>query len=266
MSHSILIFDSGVGGLPIAAHIRRLCPLARLIYGADTAAFPYGALSQEALITRSVAVIGQWIERYEPQLVVIACNTASTLILPALRAQFAAIPFVGTVPAIKPAAALTRSGLISVLATPGTVQRDYTQQLIHTHAQHAQVTLVGSTALAPWAEAKMRGEPVDVSLIVGAIAPAFTQQDERRTDVVVLACTHYPLLLDEFRACAPWPVEWIDPAPAIAQRTYTLLETLPEASSVRHDDEAVITSEVAPPGLQRCMAAYGFSKITPLKQ
>jgi glutamate racemase len=127
------------------------------------------------------------------------------------------------VPAIKPAAARTRSGLISVLATPGTIERDYTRGLIESFAREASVMLVGSARLASIAEAFMRGEDVADGGIAGEIAPAFIEANGRRTDTVVLACTHYPLLLDRFERLAPWPVRWIDPAPAIARRVVELV-------------------------------------------
>ncbi len=141
--------------------------------------------------------------------------------LPALRARFS-IPFVGTVPAIKPAAEQSRTRHVAVLATPGTVKRDYTQELIRSFAGDCRVTLVGSTRLAGLAESHLRGEAVDDAAIAAEIAPCFPP-DEARTDVVVLGCTHYPLLLDAFRRLAPWPVAWLDPAPAIARRVVQLI-------------------------------------------
>ena len=133
---------------------------------------------------------------HRPDIVVVACSTASTLALPGLRSTYPDLPFVGVVPAIKPAAHASRSGLISVLATRGTVARDYTQALVREHAADCEVTLVGSARLAPIAEAAMRGEPVDEATLAAEMAPCFVEKDGRRTDAVVLACTHYPLLLD----------------------------------------------------------------------
>jgi glutamate racemase len=154
--------------------------------------------------------------------VVLACNTASTVALSALRAAFA-VPFVGTVPAIKPAAAITRSGLVSVLATPGTVAREYTHTLIEKYALGARVTLVGAANLAELAEGYASGEPVSDAAIAREVAPCFVEDGSARTDVVVLGCTHYPLLLDRLDALSPWPVTWLDPAPAIARRIANVL-------------------------------------------
>lgn len=219
---TILVFDSGLGGLTVLREVMRQRPDADIVYAADDAAFPYGRLAEPALVDRVLSVMERLVDRFHPDLVVIACNTASTLVLPALRARFA-IPFVGTVPAVKPAAERTRSGLISVLATPGTVARDYTHGLIERYAAGCEVTLVGATRLAGLAEAALKGEPVEDAAITAEIAPCFVAKDGRRTDVVTLACTHYPLLLPRLQRLAPWPVDWIDPAPAIARRTAQLL-------------------------------------------
>jgi glutamate racemase len=220
MSHApkILVFDSGLGGLTVFAEVARLRPDAHLVYAADDAGFPYGALTEAVLVARVQTVIGRLIAHVAPDAVVIACNTASTLVLPHLRAAFPDMPFIGTVPAVKPAAEQSRSGLISVLATPGTVARDYTKELIKTYAAHCKVTLVGSTKLASLAEAVMQGVMLPDRAIAEEIAPCFVTEGEAHTDCVVLACTHYPLLLPRFEKLAPWPVEWIDSAPAIARR------------------------------------------------
>jgi glutamate racemase len=219
----ILVFDSGLGGLTVYSRIAELRPSASYVYCADDAGFPYGSWKEPALIERVAQVMEKLIAEHRPDMVVIACNTASTLVLPQLRARWPALPFIGTVPAIKPAAERSRSHMISVLGTPGTVARDYTQKLIAEFAGHCRVILVGSSALARLAEAHMRGESVCDEDIASEIAPCFNEVDGARTDTVVLACTHYPLLVDEFRRLAPWPVEWIDPAPAIARRVDQLL-------------------------------------------
>ena len=219
----ILVFNSGIGGLMVLAAIRAALPAARCVYVADDAAFPYGDWEEAALRDRIVALMGDLIGEHDPAVVIVACNTASTLVLPALRERFA-VPFVGTVPAVKPAAEQTRSGVVAVLATPGTMKRDYTRELIRSFAGHCHVRLVGAPALAAQAEALMRGEPVDRALIAEQIAPCFVEIDGKRTDIVVLACTHYPFLADILAELAPWPVTWLDPAPAIARRVATVLE------------------------------------------
>ncbi|SEP04048.1 glutamate racemase [Methylobacterium sp. ap11] len=218
----VLVFDSGLGGLTVLAEVRRARPDAKLVYAADDAAFPYGALPEDVVLSRVLAVMERLIALHAPDLVVIACNTMTTLVLPALRGRFA-VPFVGTVPAIKPAATATRSGLVSVLATPGTVRREYTRDLIETYAGACAVTLVGATGLAALAEAELSGLPVADEDVLAEIAPCFVETPAGRTDVVVLGCTHYPLLLARYARIAPWPVTWIDPAPAVARRMVQLL-------------------------------------------
>jgi glutamate racemase len=221
----ILLFDSGMGGLTVARAVRAQVPSANLLYAADNAAFPYGAWDEPTLVARIVDVMGVLIERTAPDLIVIACNTASTLALAALRERHR-VPFVGTVPAIKPAAVQTKSGMIGVLATPGTAQREYTRALIDTYAYHCKVFLHGAKRLAEIAEAKLKGQPADREALRAEIAPVFRRRNGKLTDVVVLACTHYPLLLDELTAAAPWPVTFIDPAPAIARRVAEVLRTV----------------------------------------
>jgi glutamate racemase len=226
----ILLFDSGMGGLTVARAMRAELPAAELIYAADNAAFPYGGWDEPILVSRIVEVVGALIARVKPDLVVIACNTASTLALAALRQKYQ-IPFVGTVPAIKPAAAQTKSGMIGVLATPGTAQREYTRALIDTYAYHCRVFLHGAKRLAEIAEAKLRGQRFDPEEVRAEIAPVFRKREGKLTDVVVLACTHYPLLLDELTNAAPWPVTFIDPAPAIARRAAEVLKSQFSAST-----------------------------------
>lgn len=213
----VLVFDSGVGGLSVARAIRAELPGLAIRYVADLAGFPYGDWDPQRLTSHCVALIGDLARAQPPCAVVIACNTASTLILPPLRAALD-VPVVGTVPAIKPAAASTRTGVVAVLATPGTVRRDYTFDLIAQFAPDVAITLVGARRLARLAEEHMAGHPPDPAALAAEIAPCFVEKNGRRTDVIVLACTHYPLLLPELQAVAPWPVAWIDPAPAIARR------------------------------------------------
>lgn len=224
-SPTILVFDSGLGGLTVLREVVAARPDAHYVYVADDAFFPYGHHSEDEIIARVVPLMGELIGTHDPDLVVIACNTASTLVLSHLRAAYS-VPFVGTVPAIKPACARSKTRRVSVLGTKGTVRREYTKALIRDFAQGCEVTLVGSPELASLAERELSAHPISDGDILAELTPCFVGDATdagARTDTVVLACTHYPLLLDRLERLAPWPVDWIDPAPAIARRVSDLL-------------------------------------------
>lgn len=261
MRARILLFDSGMGGLTVARAVAAQLPAARLIYAADNAAFPYGAWNEDALARRIVGVVGALIARCDPHIAVIACNTASTIALAQLREAYK-LPFVGTVPAIKPAAAQTKSGIIGVLATPGTVVREYTQSLIRTYAQGCEVVLHGAGRLAKMAENKLRGHGIDLAMLREEIAPVFREHQGKRTDVVVLGCTHYPLLIDDIATVAPWPVDYIDPAPAIARRAADVLDETPRHETLDFPEHGTVLLTSAQKGteLLAAYAAMGFQK------
>jgi glutamate racemase len=254
---TILVFDSGVGGLTVFREIKTALPGAAYVYIADDAGFPYGDKPEAALIDRILPVIGAAIAQHAPDLVVIACNTASTLALAHLRAKFS-VPFVGTVPAIKPACAQSKARRVAVLGTKATVSLEYTRALIREFSAGCDVGLVGSSHLATYAEAELAGTPVADDAIKAEIAPCFIDAEGRRTDTVVLACTHYPLLTARFRSVAPWPVEWLDPAPAIARRVVDLIGPRPQ-SNAPVPARMIFTSGRAPaPALARTLAGFDF--------
>ena len=259
----ILMFDSGVGGLTVLREARVLMPDRRFVYVADDAAFPYGNWEEPALKAHILDLFGRLLDRFRPEISVIACNTASTLVIDALRERFPGETFVGTVPAIKPAAERTQSGLVSVLATPGTVKRQYTRDLIRQWASKCHVRLVGSVNLASLAEVYVREGFVDEEAVRAEIAPCFIEQDAQRTDIVVLACTHYPFLVNRMRKTAPWPVDWIDPAEAIARRALSLLEPSQEGDdngvSSYGYDPAIFTSGRPDFSTARLMQGFGLT-------
>jgi glutamate racemase len=254
---TILVFDSGLGGLTVFREVAKARPDARFVYVADDAAFPYGDMAEEALITRILHVVGKAIAEHKPDLIVVACNTASTLALTELRARYK-VPFVGTVPAIKPACALSKTRRVAVLGTQGTVHREYTHALIREFASGCEVALVGSSKLAAFAEAELAGAPMSDADIAAEIAPCFAEHDGRRTDTVVLACTHYPLLTARFAAVAPWLVDWIDPAPAIARRVADLLHEHPAGTGAAAPQIAFTSQQNPPAALAKSLAVYGF--------
>lgn len=218
----ILIFDSGAGGLSVAQKIVKNLPSAHIIYAADNAFYPYGLKEDSALTDRIVKQVELWHRKVKPDLVVIACNTASTLALDTLRAEFTC-PFVGVVPAIKPAALLTNTGVIGVLATPATISRTYTQELIDDFAQHHEVILFGSDVIVEVAEEKLASGKTDIHRLNKELKLFFERPNGDKIDTVVLACTHFPLIKPEMAELADENIQWIDSGQAIANRVTSLI-------------------------------------------
>lgn len=218
-----IVFDSGVGRLSVFDCIAGALPGLRLLYVADNAFFPYGTKDEAALVARVRDLLAELTARLHPDLIVIACNTASTVALPAVRASLT-VPIVETVPAIKPAAQTSITRVIGLLGTPGTVKRQYTQALIDQFAPDCTVLRHGSAELVELAERKLRGESVRAAAIQRALAGLIGQRGGERIDTVVLACTHFPLLAGELAASAPRPLHWIDSGAAIARRVASLLD------------------------------------------
>lgn len=224
----LLIFDSGVGGLSIFNAVRARLPALAIDYVSDNAAFPYGTKPEAELVQRVSLVLHALEKKLAPDLMVVACNTASTVALPKIRDSLDT-GVVGVVPAIKPAAERSRSKVIGLLATPGTVARDYTRQLIEEFAVHCEVISVGSSELVELAEAKLYGDKVPTGQIASILAPFAEHPLAAKLDITILGCTHFPLLLEELKAAFFKPVEWIDSGAAIAARVDSLLKLEPAA-------------------------------------
>ncbi|QHM96928.1 glutamate racemase [Kosakonia sacchari] len=259
---SVLVFDSGVGGLSVYDEIRHLLPDLHYIYAFDNVAFPYGEKSEAFIVERVVEIVAAVQAQYPLALAVIACNTASTVSLPALRETFS-FPVVGVVPAIKPAARLTANGVVGLLATRGTVKRPYTHELISRFANECRIEMLGSAELVVLAEAKLHGEAVSLDELRHILRPWLRMKEP--PDTVVLGCTHFPLLQDELLQVLPEGTRLIDSGAAIARRTAWLLEH--EAPDAKSSDENIaycmaLTPETAQllPVLQR----YGFKKLEKL--
>lgn len=213
----IVIFDSGVGGLSVYKEVHQVLPDCQYIYCFDNAAFPYGELDSQVLIERCSTIVSHFVKQFNADLVIIACNTASTIVLSRLREQLS-IPVVGVVPAIKPAARLSEKKVIGLLATPATVERDYTKELIAQYAQDCEVLMLGSTRLVEMGEKKVRGETIDLVELDAILQPWIGH-----IDCVVLGCTHFPLLRDEIAQVFANKVKVIDSGRAIAKRVVQLL-------------------------------------------
>lgn len=218
----LLFFDSGVGGLSVVAPVRTLLPRAPVVYAADSAGFPYGTKEEGEIAARVPALLGRLVERHRPRLVVIACNTASTIALPAVRAALD-VPVVGTVPAIKPAAELTRTRVIGVLGTEATVRQPYVDDLAARFAGDCLVLRHGSARLVQLAEEALGGRTPAADAVAAEVRGLTGQPGGERIDVIVNACTHFPLLGDALAAAAPG-VRFVDGGPGIARRVAHLTQ------------------------------------------
>ena len=254
----ILFFDSGVGGLSVLSPARELLPTAPIVYAADSAGFPYGKRSEEELADRVPALLTRLAERFEPRLIVIACNTASTIALDHARAALD-IPIVGTVPAIKPAAELSRSRVIGVLGTQATVRQPYVDDLAARFAADCTIHRHGSPELVELAEAKLRGEDVAVERVRAAIEPLVAAGPG--IDVMVLACTHFPLLDAEIAAAFP-KIARIDGAAGIARRIAHL--TAGQAWPDSAPPGIALFTAPAPAELHPALARFGLTEIRAL--
>ena len=254
----LLFFDSGVGGLSVLGPTRELLPNAAIVYAADNAGFPYGKRSDADLAERVPALLGRLIERFHPRLAVIACNTASTIALDHARAALD-IPIVGTVPAIKPAAERSKSRVIGVLGTEATVRQPYVDDLSARFAADCTVIRHGSPELVELAEAKLAGSDISIEAVREAIAPMIAQPRGDEMDVMVLACTHFPLLAKEIAAAYP-DIDQVDGGPGIARRIAYLTQgqlwldaPLPGVA---------VFTKAPPPSLGNALGRFGIEEVS----
>ena len=261
MSAPILVFDSGVGGLSVLAPIRALLPGLGIVYAADNAGFPYGTKSEAEIAARVPALLGRLVERVRPALVVIACNTASTIALPHVRAALD-LPVVGTVPAIKPAAERSVTRVIGVLGTAATVRQPYVDRLSAEFASDCRVLRHGSARLVEIAEARLAGETVEVADVAAELAGLTGQPDGERIDTVVLACTHFPLLADLLAAAAPQPLAFVDGGAGIARRVAHLLGASAGEGSPPPGRAIFTRSDAHVAALAPALAGFGLSAVS----
>ncbi len=257
----LLFFDSGVGGLSVLGPTRALLPTAPIVYAADSAAFPNGTRSEAEIAARVPALLAQLVERFRPRLVVIACNTASTIALDTVRAALE-LPVVGTVPAIKPASEMSKSRVIGVLGTQATVRQPYVDDLATRFAADCTVIRHGSPELVELAEAKLAGEPVSVESVRVAAQPMFEADRGADIDVIVLACTHFPLLDEELREAFPG-VALVDGGPGIARRIAYLTREQPWPAEPS-PGLALFTGDPPNGPLLEALASYGLNEVRSL--
>lgn len=277
---TIAIFDSGVGGLTVYQEIVQQCPTHDCVFVSDNQAFPYGTKNAVELSERVIIAVAALVERYAPDLLVVACNTASTVMLPALRARYD-FPIVGVVPAVKPAASLTQSNVIGLLATPATIKRTYTNELIGEFAKHCEIVRVGSSELVQMAEDKLRGKAVEIATLEIILEPFL---NAKNLDTLVLACTHFPLLNNEIELVFKQKLDLgrqsiviVDSGAAIAKRVASLLNGVPverdrvdsyvqtSADTVgMSKSTAVFTQKIDDAKLIEHLSTQGFTKIQTL--
>lgn len=261
LSAPILIFDSGVGGLSVLGEVRKLVPDAPVIFAADTAGLPYGTRTEAEIAARVAGLLGRMSERFRPRLACIACNTASTIALGMVR-DVLRIPIVGTVPAIKPAAAMTRTGVIGLLGTGATIRQVYVDRLEAEFAGGKLLLRHACPALVSAAEAKLRGRAPDPSIFAEAIAGLRAMEGGERIDTIVLACTHFPLVKEELAAAAGPDVRFVDGNAGIARRIAFLMQGQSFARAM--PDLAIFTGEQADfAGLETALRHYGLERSEP---
>jgi glutamate racemase len=257
----LLFFDSGVGGLSVLGPTRTRLPNAPIVYVADSAGYPYGKRSEKEIASRVPALLGRMVERFKPRLAVIACNTASTIALDHVRSALD-LPVVGTVPAIKPAAELSKTRVIGVLGTEATVRQPYVDDLAARFAADCTVIRHGSPELVDLAEAKLAGEPVTAGDVRAAVQPMFDQPEADGMDVMVLACTHFPLLKEELAAAFP-RITTVDGGAGIARRIAYLTRDQPWPTS-RMQDIALFTGAPPERPLLSALARFGLDQVVAL--
>ena len=258
-SAPLLLFDSGVGGLSVLSAVRKLLPDAPVIYAADNGGYPYGPKSEAEVTARVCGLLGRMSERYRPRLICIACNTASTIALGMVR-DVLAVPIVGTVPAIKPAAELTRSGTIGLLGTEATIRQGYVDRMEAEFAAGKRLLRFAAGELVGAAEAKLRGHAVDPAIFARVVAGLRDQPGGSAIDTVVLACTHFPLLMPELAEAFGPQVRFVDGAAGIARRIAHLTHG---QSFVRQiPDFALYTrADASLPALGPALASFGLAQM-----
>ncbi|WP_150538247.1 glutamate racemase [Actinobacillus vicugnae] len=259
MKPTILLYDSGMGGLTIYDAIRQTLPNAHYLYCFDNAYFPYSERSENVLIEQAVKIVQKIAEKHPLDMVIVACNTASTVVLPALRSRFS-FPIVGTVPAIKPAAAISESKTIGLLATKGTVERPYVTELIEKYAKNCVVEKLGTTALVEIVEEKIRTGQVNLARLQEVIAE---WQTHPTLDTVILGCTHFPLVKQELQQMLPNVKYFIDPGNGIANRVSVLLQEFPSKNTQQNGENIAFCTKMDEEFAKRevIMQQWGFKRL-----
>ncbi|WP_457913649.1 glutamate racemase [Candidatus Gillettellia adelgis] len=259
---TVLVLDSGVGGLSVYQAVRQLLPELHYIYAFDNVAFPYGEKSAALITKRVLAITSAVQQRYPMVIVIIACNTASIISLSALRERFR-FPIVGVVPAIKPAVRLTVNGVIGLLATRGTIQHTYIHRLITRFGAECKIELLGSAELVELAEAKLHGETVSLAMLKNILNPWLTMNQP--PDTIILGCTHFSFLVEELTLVLPAGVRLVDSSAAIARRSAWLISTQKNLILTQEDNLAYcMVRNKKTHILQPLLKRYGFQRLETL--
>lgn len=256
---SVLLIDSGLGLLSIASAIHQEYPSLKLLAISDSEGFPWGNKTKDELIQRVSMLAHHCLNQWKIDAIVIACNTASVIVLDHLRAQLS-IPIIGVVPTIKPAAHYSKNGIIGVLATEGTIKRPYVHQLISDFASDCKVVMVGSKILAKIAEDKLQNLPIDKSMIKAEIAPFL----EHQTDAIALACTHYPLLLEELLDLTDGKIKFFDPSAAVAHQLARKLAAIKPSSDTLKIENSLFATGPLYQLNATFFQNYGFKRLETL--
>ncbi|MBV7267334.1 glutamate racemase [Erythrobacter sp. WH131] len=250
-----------MGGLTVLGELRKVLPESPVIYAADLAGLPYGTKTEAEVAARVCGLLGRMAERYRPRLICIACNTASTIALGMVR-DVLEIPIVGTVPAIKPAAALTRTGVIGLLGTAATVRQPYVDRLEAQFAANKHLIRAAAPGLVDLAEAKSAGEIIDIAAVEHEIAGLLADARGKDIDTIVLACTHFPLLEPELARVFGANVRFVHGAEGIAKRIAALTKGQPFEREGH--DFAVVTATTKTGRLGKLsdiFAGYGLHEV-----
>jgi glutamate racemase len=222
----VLFLDSGIGGLPYCARFLARGTRRGVLYFADREQFPYGAKTREELRALLVSRVSLLLERFPLELAALVCNTASVSALDALRGRFPALPFVGTVPAIRPAMESSRTGVAGVLGTARTIDDPYIEDLAARYGKGRRLLKLAAPELVEFVERRLHsaGEAGRRE----AVRPWVERFRNAGADGIVLGCTHFLFLLDEFRAAARPDITVYDSVEGVISRVESLLPAEPE--------------------------------------
>ena len=245
MSKVVGFYDSGIGGLPYLEWLKNHTAGCSFRYLAESRHFPFGTKTEPEIKEIVLGSIGRFIEAQQPDLIVIACNTASVTVLENLRQSYP-IPFVGVVPAIKPAVSISRKKSIGLFATNKTVSQLYTQNLIDTFATGCSVSKFAMPEIVSFVEKNIFSASEDE--IIRIIKPAADFFKEQDVDTVILGCTHFIYLEDIFKKVLGSSISVIDSREGVGNRAISLMEKIPEHPDDGKGDMFFVTSIDKMPG------------------